>query len=144
VVLDSGPIGFLTNPNPTPVPLAIRQWLTNLSAAGRRVILPEIADYEIRREYLRANLFRALVLLDSLASQVEYLPLSTAALRQAAELWALARNSGQPTAPDPSLDGDVILAAQALTLNTTVVIATGNVTHLSRFVPAEPWQHLTP
>jgi len=56
----------------------------------------------------------------------------------------LARNTGQPTAPDPALDGDVILAAQALTLNTSVVVATGNVRHLSRFVRAELWQNIIP
>ena len=144
VVLNSGPGGLLTNPHNTPVPVAIRQWLADLLAAGRRVVLPEITDYEIRREYLRANLLQSLVLLDSLANQVEYLPLTTAAMRRAAELWALARNAGQPTAPDSALDGDVILAAQALTLNTTVVVATGNPVHLSRFVPAELWQNITP
>ena len=104
VVLDSGPLGFLTNPNSAPMPVAIRQWLADLLAAGRRVVLPEIADYEVRREYVRANLQQALVLLDSLASQIDYLPLSTAAMRRAAEFWAHARNTGQPTAPDPALD----------------------------------------
>ncbi len=144
VVLDSGPLGFLTNPNSTPVPVAVRQWLADLLAAGRRVVLPEIADYELRREYLRANLLQALVMLDSLANQIEYLPLSTAVMRRAAELWAQARNIGQPTAPDPALDADVILAAQALSLNTGVVVATGNPVHLARFVPAELWSNLTP
>jgi len=71
-------------------------------------------------------------------------PLTTAAMRRAAELWAWARNTGQQTAPDPALDGDVIVAAQALTLNTPVVVATGNPAHLSRFVPAELWQNITP
>jgi predicted nucleic acid-binding protein len=144
VVLDPGPIGFLTNPNNSPVPVAIRQWLANLVAAGRRVALPEIADYEIRRECLRANLAHSLVLLDSLVSQLEYLPLTTAAMRRAAELWAQARNTGQPTAPDHALDGDVILAAQALTLNAAVVVATGNPAHLSRFVKSDLWQHIAP
>jgi predicted nucleic acid-binding protein len=144
VVLDSGPLGFLTNPNSTPVPVAIRQWLADLLAAGRRVVLPEIADYELRREYIRANLQQALVLLDSLAGQTDYLPLNTAAMRRAAELWAQARTTGQPTAPDPALDADVILAAQALCLNTPVVIATGNLVHLARFVPADLWSNITP
>lgn len=112
VVLGSGPLGLLTNPNNNPVPVAIRQWLVDLLTAGRRVILPEIADYEIRREYIRANLSRSLGVLDSLANQIEYLPLSTAMVRRAAELWAQARNTGQPTAPDHALDGDVILTAQ--------------------------------
>ena len=40
VVLDTGPVGFLTNPNNNPVPVAIRQWLADLLTAGRRVVLP--------------------------------------------------------------------------------------------------------
>ena len=43
-------------------------------------------------------------------------------------------------AADPALDGDVILAAQAATLDRARVIdATTNVRHLSRFVPAKLW-----
>ena len=69
----------------------------------------------------------------------------SAAMRQAAELWAQARQQGQPTAGDNTIDADMILAAQALTLGTpNVVVATTNVGHLSRFVPAEPWQNVSP
>jgi predicted nucleic acid-binding protein len=108
------------------------------------VIVPEIADYEIRRELIRLGGTLALTNLDNYGSQLEYLPLTTDVMRRAAELWANARNTGQPTAPDPALDGDVILAAQALSLNTAVVVATGNPGHLSRFVPAELWSNLAP
>lgn len=60
----------------------------------------------------------ALANLDGYGVQLEYLAITTAAMRRTAELWAQARSSGLPTAPDPALDGDVILAAQALNLNT--------------------------
>ena len=112
--------------------------------AGRRVLLPEIADYEVRRELIRINSQVALSNLDQLATQLEYLPLSTAAMRLAAELWAQARSAGQPTAPDPAIDADVILAAQAITLRTAVVVATTNPVHLNRFVPADVWSNITP
>ncbi len=144
IVFDSGPLGFVTNPKNSPVPIAIRQWLNDLLAAGRRVILPEIADYEIRREFLRAKMWSALKLLNSLANRIEYLSLTTAMMRQAAELWAQARNTGQPTAPDHALDGDVILAAQAISLGVPVVVATENPAHLSRFVTTELWQNIPP
>jgi hypothetical protein len=81
VVLDAGPVGFLTNPNNTPKPVAIRKWLADLLAAGRRVILPEIADYEVRREFARGNMAQSLIMLDALAVQAEYLPLTTAIMR---------------------------------------------------------------
>ncbi len=65
-------------------------------------------------------------------------------MRQAAMFWAEARQQGQPTAVDPALDGDVILAAQAATLELTdVVVATTNVRPLSRFVPAALWFDIT-
>jgi predicted nucleic acid-binding protein len=115
-----------------------------LLAAGRRVILPEIADYEVRRELIRINRRRSLGVLDGLASQFEYLPLTTAVMRRAAELWAAARQAGQPTAAAADLDGDVILAAQALSLGVPVVVATTNVRHLAQFVPADGWQNIAP
>ncbi len=127
------------------VTTACEQWFASLLYAGRRVIVPEIIDYELRRELLRISRHRAIVRLDALARIAEYQPLTTVAMRLAAELWAQARQQGQPTAGDNTIDADMILAAQALTLgNSDVVIATTNVGHLSRFVPAELWQHVSP
>jgi predicted nucleic acid-binding protein len=140
VLLDAGPLGLVTNPRRSRQSVACAQWLQALVARGTRVMVPEIADYEVRRELLRANKVRGLARLDALARLLEYLPLTTAAMRQAALFWAQARQQGQPTADDKALDGDVILAAQAMTLGIAdVVIATTNVGHLSRFVPAMVW-----
>jgi predicted nucleic acid-binding protein len=144
VVLDSTPLGILCHPRSPPHVAACRQWLADLCTAGRRVIVAEIADYEVRRELIRMSGFVALANLDGYGLQLEYLPITTAAMRRAAELWAQARNLGVPTAPDPALDGDVIVAAQALTLNVSVIVATGNPGHLSRFVPADLWSNITP
>jgi predicted nucleic acid-binding protein len=144
VVLDSGPLGLLTNPKNATGPVAIRQWLASLLVNGRRIILPEIADYEIRREFIRANMTQSLIMLDSLAVQIEYVPIATAPMRKAAEFWAQARNAGRPTAPDHALDGDVILAAQAVVLGVPVIVATSNPGHLARFVPADDWRNIVP
>ncbi len=106
-------------------------------------MVPEISDYEVRRELLRAGKIRGIERLDALIAQANYLPITTKAMRQAAAYWAAARQQGQPTAPDPALDSDVILAAQAATLNwTDVVVATTNVRHLSRFVQARLWSDI--
>ena len=141
ILLDAGPLGLVTNPKYSPQSLACSQWLQALVASGARVIVPEIADYEVRRELLRAQKCRGLERLDALNSLLRYLPISTAAIRRAADLWAKARQQGQPTAGDKALDGDVILAGQAITLDASdVLIATTNVGHLSRFVRAELWQ----
>ncbi|MFY9826629.1 MAG: nuclease [Thermoanaerobaculia bacterium] len=145
IVLDAGPLGLVTNPKYSPQSLACAQWLDALVASGVRVIVPEISDYEVRRELLRAQKWKGIERLDALAGLLQYLPLTTASMRQAAILWAKARQQGQPTAGDKALDGDVILAAQAITLDTPdVLVATTNVEHLSRFVAAEIWQDIKP
>jgi predicted nucleic acid-binding protein len=144
VLLDSGPIGLITNPNRSPASIACTNWIQTISVAGIRVIIPEITDYEVRRELLRSNKVKGIKRLDELIELVEYLPISTAAMRQAAIFWAQARQQGQPTAGDKTIDGDMILAAQAMTLNVAdVAIATTNVGHLSRFVRADLWQNIT-
>ena len=142
IVLDSGPLSLATNPNGSKSAVACGQWLRNV-ATDATVMVPEIADYEVRRELLRARKTVGIGRLDALIKQVEYLALTTSAMRQAAMFWAEARQQGRPTAADPALDGDVILAAQAATLGRDeVVVATTNVQHLSRFVPAELWPDL--
>jgi len=143
IVLDAGPIGLVTNPKLSPESTLCTRWLQTLITSNIRVIIPEIADYEVRRELLRANKVRGITRLDELANLVEYLPITTAAMRQAAMFWAQARQQGQPTAGDKTIDSDMILAAQATTLDVVdVVIATTNVGHLSRFATADLWQNI--
>ena len=146
VALDAGPLGLVTNPKRSPESVACAQWLQALVATGSRVVLPEIADYEVRRELLRGNRAAGLQRLDALVALVEYVPLTTAAMRQAAAFWAEgaeARQRGRPTADDQALDGDVILAAQVATLESSNgVVATTNVGHLSRYVQAALWRDI--
>ena len=144
IILDAGPLGLITNPKLSPQSVACAQWLQTHLTSGSRVIIPEIADYEVRRELLRANKTKGIARLDDLAKLIEYLPITTVAMRQAAKLWAQARQQGQPTAGDKTIDGDMILVAQAMTIKVpNIVIATTNVGHLSRFIAAELWQNIT-
>jgi len=143
VLLDAGPLGLITNPKVSPLSVACTEWLQTLVSRRTRIILPEIADYEVRRELLRASKLKGVERLDALGSYLEYLPLTTAAMRHAAELWAQARQQGQPTAGDKTIDGDMILAGQAAALGEAdLIIATTNVGHLSRFAPADLWQNI--
>lgn len=144
-MLDAGPLGLITNPKLSTESEACAHWLQTHITSGGRIIIPEIADYEIRRELLRANKTKGITRLDELAKLIEYLPITTTAMRQAAKLWAEARQQGQPTAGDKTIDGDMILVAQAMTFGVPdVVIATTNVGHLSRFIAAELWQNVAP
>jgi predicted nucleic acid-binding protein len=145
IILDSGPLGLITNPKFSPESIACTQWLQSHIAAGSRTIIPEIADYEVRRELLRANKTKGIARLDELARSIEYLSITTSSMRQAAKLWSQARQQGQPTAGDKTIDGDMILVAQATTLGIpNIVIATTNLGHLSRFIAAELWQNINP
>lgn len=118
-------------------------WFEEASRADNLVCLPEIADYETRRGLLHLalrsgrSMTRSLQHLDRLGGLLAYLPLTTSVLRRAAGLWADARFRGIPTGP--SLDADVILAAQALEIPDAAVV-TDNLRHLGRFAPSYRWQ----
>jgi predicted nucleic acid-binding protein len=83
--------------------------------------------------------------LDQLKSLLSYLPITTSVMLKAAELWAEARRNGYPTADPKALDGDVILAAQAILAvedENEVLIATTNAGHLARFTDARDWRSI--
>ena len=145
VVLDSSPLGLLCAPIKKGGEAAqCARWLAGLMSKGVRIVVPEIADYEVRRELIRLRKDSSIKRLDALAAATEYLALTTTAMRKAADLWAAVRSAGKPTASEKALDGDAILAAQALTLGVpSFVVATTNVAHLARFVPAEEWKTIT-
>lgn len=111
---------------------------------GRAIdlVVPELADFELRRKLLHIDSRWSLAQLDRLATGLVYLPITTAVMREAARLWADARTRGLPTAPPQGLDGDVILAAQALSIQGSV--ATTNRSHLSVFgVAVEDFRELS-
>lgn len=143
IILDSGPLGMVTNPKAKPPYLECQLWLESLLQRGEVVILTEIADYEIRRELIRAGKLAGIRKLDRFKLELTYRPITTQVMLMAAHLWADARRRGRPTADSTALDGDVILAAQAIleaNQGNEVVIATTNVGHLSQFVDAREWR----
>jgi predicted nucleic acid-binding protein len=143
VLLDSGPLGMLARYRPDP---ALKSWVRTLLQGGSRLGIPEIADYEVRRELLLARLQTSLNALNALQAELDYLQITTPVMREAASLWAEARQQGVATADRHALDGDVILAAIARLLiadGHDVVVATTNIGHLARFVPAQLWHAIT-
>lgn len=98
VLLDSGPLGMVTNPKASPDCEICRSWLESLLIKNGVVRIPEIADYEVRRELLRANKLKGLKRLDELKNKLPYIPINTQTMLKASEFWATARQSGQPTA----------------------------------------------
>lgn len=147
ILLDSTPLALMLQRRNYPQAEACRRWLAGHLASGVRVVVPEIIDYEVRRELLRLGKHRSVDALDVFeqAEPDRWLPLKTVAMRWAAELWAEVRRQGMPTADRHALDIDVILAAQVLTSGlplSDLVVATSNVAHLARFVPAQEWERI--
>ncbi len=64
VLLDTGPLGLVTNPRASAENQQSRQWLAMLLQSGVRVMIAEIADYEVRRELLRGRKARGIAHLD--------------------------------------------------------------------------------
>lgn len=151
IFFDSSPLGVISDPASTPGVVAISLWANSHLAAGNRVYVPEVIDYELRRELIRSGKTASLIELDSLKSRLYYAPLTTEAMLLAANLWAQSRNRGRPTGDPKRLDIDVILAAQALTEKAALalpdveaIVATTNAKHLSQFLTADLWQNILP
>ena len=147
IILDSTPLALIVHRQGFQPAVDCRAWLAKHMASGVRVMVPEVVDYEVRRELLRIGLTRSIVALDEFcgAESDRYIRITSVAMRRAAELWAEARRLGKPTADPHALDVDVILAAQALSAGldpAEFVVATSNVTHLSQFVSAARWESI--
>ena len=117
----------------------VKLWLRGARrVSGHLLYLPEVADFELRRELLRIPSVASLRELDRLPLEILYLPITTAVMRDAASLWATLWNTGRPLGTADALGADVILAAQARAVRATVV--TENVAHLGRMVDAVTWR----
>ena len=148
VLLDAGPLGQACQRAGSARAIRCRLWLDGLLARGVNVFVPEIVDYEVRRELTRIGASGSLQRLDDLVATggLIYAPITTDQMRQAALLWADARQHGIPTAHQHALDADVILAACATTIGQPgdqVMVATDNVGHLARYCDARLWTTIT-
>lgn len=147
LLLDSGPLGLVTQPRLSPEVVALNRWLIDCLSSGDAVLVPAIIYYELRRELLRACKASGLARLDAFVQidPYRYLALTDEALRLAAEVWARARQQGRPTSPALDVDIDVILAAQALVLGVgaEVIVVTTNPRHLRQFVDARLWNDVS-
>jgi predicted nucleic acid-binding protein len=142
IFLDSGPLGLACNSPKKPATRRFQDWAAEVTSDDRAIVIPEIIDYEIRREIIRLNHASSLDRLNDLREIFLFEPLNSRTLERAAEFWAMARRRGKPTADPQALDCDVILAAQASLIaerGHQVTVATTNVRHLSLFVDARDW-----
>jgi predicted nucleic acid-binding protein len=141
IFLDTTLLWLLVHPRGGPEAKALRLALLDRQRAGDQLAIAEICDYEARRELMRKAAIRQIQNLDELIGANTYVPLDTGTMREAASIWAQLRRGGTPTAAKEALDGDVILAAQAIRQGSHLV-ATENLRHLGRICNAVEWQKL--
>lgn len=147
IFLDTGVLSLVTHPSGKATARDCARWLQAMSDAGHEIFVPEISDYELRRELTRARKLRSVARLDRLHSEVHYLPISTDAMRKAAEYSAFLRNSGQPGASDDDLDADMIICGQVSVCSSDLddcVVVTNNARHFSALVNAMAWHEIQP
>lgn len=148
ILLDSGPLGLLANPNPRARAARCVASAIRLRRLGVTILIPALADFEVRRSLKLAGEFSSAQTLDTLIATYGYLTPTPRAVEFAADLWADVRRQGQAVGPDLDLHADVALAGQALELEAEgydAWIATDNLRHLRRlFARAELWETLGP
>lgn len=123
----------------------ISEWFVRfLNEDGKIIYLPEIVAYEVRRglwvKKLKDNNSKNLERFEAFSKHLTYLPINTNVFKIAEKLWAKARVKGYPTASIDSLDADVLLAAQAIEIEASVI--TENVKHLKNYVKTYHWTDL--
>jgi hypothetical protein len=82
VLLDSGPLSSACRNPGHPAAVQCQQWLNRLIARGVHVAVPEITDYEVRRELTRVGATASLNRLDALITvgRLNYVPVTTEAV----------------------------------------------------------------
>jgi predicted nucleic acid-binding protein len=147
VIVDSGVLYTLITTSQVQEVIDCQDWFYSLLSRGVYFVTSTICKYEVKRELIRRKKVQEINNLEQLKTLVEFLTVDEQTLDVAAELWAKARDRGMPTADDKSLDADLIICAQWKLLTEEfpgryIVIATTNVSHLSRFAEAEEWQNI--
>lgn len=136
LLLDTGVVGQICHPRKHQ---DVRRWFAE-AVAQHEFLISEVADYELRRELIRIGASRSLMRLDELARELRYVPVTTTTWRSAANLWAWVRRTGRPTDVEAGLDGDVLIAAQAIAEQ--AVVLTTNPRHFVPIVRAIRWDEV--
>ena len=133
IILDSAPLGHICNSRNRNDYKKLKDFVKSLSFS---ICVPEIIDYELRRNLELEGLRKSVNLLSQFQRRDQILRLESQDLIEAAELWAWCRRRGKPTTENRGLDIDVILVAQSLSQLSRfdkVVILTVDIGDLSVF-----------
>jgi toxin FitB len=111
IILDSAPLGFFCNPKNRDNYKKLSNFVKSLNFS---IGVPEIIDYELRRNLELENLQKSISLLSQFQQRRQLISLESEDLIRAAELWAWCRKQGSTTTENKGIDIDVILVSQAL------------------------------
>jgi predicted nucleic acid-binding protein len=139
LAIDSGPLGLLAHPDNTRYP-ELNRWFALHYEAGTRFVIPEISDFEVRRNLILEHRRRSLRKLNDLHYFARYLPITTAAMRLAAVYWANLRRTGRPVGHPKELNADVIVAAQAV--QAKAILVTNNPRHFPSQLETRTWSDI--
>lgn len=143
-LLDSNIVSKLCHPKNSANTDIVFWFINFLNKDGKEIYLPEIVAYEVRRGLRHKQLqdpnSKNFERFEAFSKHLTYQPINTKVFQIAEKLWVEARMNGYSTASNDSLDGDVLLAAQALEIGASVI--TENVKHLKNYVKTYHWKDL--
>jgi toxin FitB len=106
IILDSAPLAFFCNPKNRNDYKKFSNFVKSLNFS---IGVPEIIDYELRRNLELENFQKSISLLSRFQQRRQFIWLESEDLIRAAELWAWCRKKGSPTTENKGIDIDVIL-----------------------------------
>lgn len=155
VVLDTNILGVLATPNDSESleregesreVYYCTEWLYRLLSKGAQVVIPNICDYEIRRELIRIS-SSSVEELNNLRESLDCYEVTFDVLEEAAEIWAESRKISQPNTQKENIDVDCIVAACCRVLERensgrVVILATKNIKDFQRTTNCALWQDI--
>lgn len=139
-LIDSGPLGDIIKPHPS---ADVVRWVHFVKENKIALRVPEIIDYELRRELILQGLkgnsdsYKSIGNLNKYRRTKRFIPLEpSVTLTDACDIWANLRNNNQGTADIKNIDVDVILVTQALSMKKDfeeIIVITGNLSDIRRF-----------
>ena len=151
ILIDTGIVGLLTQPNSTEESSLVLNWMYGLLAKSVIVLSSDVCDYEIRRGLELARLedkcIDGIEKLDQLREVIEFLPITNRCLNHASVYWADAISKSQLNAPRRDINFDLILCGTWKKLTEDypgqeVIIATKNLRDFLRFADVDLWQNI--
>lgn len=157
LVLDTGPLGLLTNPNKTEKPEACRHWFENMAQNGARVAVPQTSYEEVCIGIQHAHTVHGIDRLNKFVNEVYdrnlWIATNRVVTMEAERLQESTKTRGKMTGDPNELNPDCKIAAACklapqllddIPQGTRCVVVTDNIKHYKQIeVECYKWQDLT-